>query len=62
MPHSKETLDVFPRAYRFADGYMHPAEAPGHGVDFDEALADKYPYDPAYLPVNRKLDGTLWDW
>jgi mannonate dehydratase len=62
MPHSKETLDVFPRAYRFADGYMHPAEAPGHGVEFDEELAGKYPYDPAYLPVNRKLDGTLWDW
>ena len=41
---------------------MHPAEAPGHGVEFDEELAGKYPYDPAYLPVNRKLDGTLWDW
>jgi mannonate dehydratase len=62
MPHSKDTLDVFPRAYRFADGYMYPADAPGHGVDFDEGVAGRYPYDPAYLPVNRKLDGTLWDW
>jgi mannonate dehydratase len=41
MPHPTETLDVFPRGYRFADGYMHPAEVPGHGVDFDEALAEK---------------------
>ena len=21
-----------------------------------------YPYDPAYLPVNRKLDGTVHSW
>ena len=21
-----------------------------------------YPYERAYLPVNRKIDGTLWDW
>ena len=28
----------------------------------DEALAAKYPYQRAYLPVNRKLDGTLTDW
>ena len=32
---------------------MHPGEAPGHGVDIDEALAAKYPYQRAYLPVNR---------
>ena len=33
-----------------------------HGVEFDEALAAKFPYERAYLPVNRKLDGTLWNW
>ncbi|WP_235424250.1 hypothetical protein, partial [Citrobacter koseri] len=22
----------------------------------------KYPYDPAYLPVARLEDGTLWNW
>ena len=31
-------------------------------LDIDEALAAKYPYDPAYLPVARLEDGTLWDW
>ena len=33
---------------------MHPGEAPGLGVDIDEALAAKYPYEPAYLPMARK--------
>jgi mannonate dehydratase len=31
-------------------------------VDLDEALAAEYPYQRAYLPINRKLDGTLTDW
>lgn len=62
MPHNAETDAVFPHAYRFADGYLHPGEAPGHGVDIDEALAAKYPYQRAYLPVARREDGTLWDW
>ena len=43
--------------------FLHPGEAPGHGVEIDEALAAKYPYQRAYLPVNRQQhDGTLWDW
>jgi mannonate dehydratase len=62
MPHTRETDDVFPHAYSFANGYLHPGDAPGHGVDIDERLAERFPYVPAYLPVNRKLDGTLWDW
>ncbi|HVZ83081.1 MAG TPA: D-mannonate dehydratase ManD [Terracidiphilus sp.] len=62
MPHSAETDAVFPHAYRFENGFMHPGNAPGLGVDLDEALAAKYPYQRAYLPVNRKLDGTLTDW
>ena len=62
MPHSTATLDVFPHGYRFANGYLHPAETPGHGVDFDETLAAKFPYERAYLPVSRKLDGTMWNW
>jgi mannonate dehydratase len=62
MRHTPETLDVFPRAYSYADGYMQPGDAPGHGVDFDEERAARYPYKRAYLPVNRKVDGTLWNW
>jgi mannonate dehydratase len=62
MPHAPETDRVFPHAYQFRDGALHPGEAPGLGVDLDEELASKYPYQRAYLPVNRKLDGTLHNW
>jgi len=62
MRHTAETDAVFPHAYTFANGMLHPGEAPGHGVDIDEQLAAKYPYKPAYLPVNRLEDGTLFNW
>ena len=39
-----------------------PARRTGHGVDIDEALAAKYPYQRAYLPVARLEDGTMWNW
>jgi len=62
MFHTEETDEVFPHQYHFSDGYLHPGEAAGHGVDIDEALAAKYPYKRAYLPVNRLEDGTLYNW
>ena len=62
MPHTSETDRVFPHAYRFADGVMHPGDKPGLGVDIDESAAAKFPYQPAYLPVSRLLDGTMHDW
>ena len=62
MPHSPETDRVFPHAYSFADGMMHPGEAPGLGVDIDEAAAAAFPYQRAYLPVARLMDGTMHDW
>ncbi|KTE27997.1 MULTISPECIES: D-mannonate dehydratase ManD [unclassified Sphingopyxis] len=62
MRHTPETDAVFPHAYRFADGMLHPGDAPGLGVDIDEALAADHPYARAYLPVNRLEDGTMWSW
>lgn len=62
MPHTAETDAVFPHHYSFERGMMHPGDAPGLGVDLDEKLAASYPYQRAYLPINRKLDGTLCDW
>ncbi len=62
MGYPEPALEVFPHAWRFDDGYMHPGETPGHGVDIDEKLAAKYPYERAYLPVARLEDGTLWNW
>ncbi len=63
MRHTEETDAVFPHAYTFKDGYLYPGERSGHGVDIDEKLAAKYPYQRAYLPVNRlQHDSTLWHW
>jgi mannonate dehydratase len=62
MRHTAETDAVFPHAYSFKDGFLHPGETPGHGVGLDERLAAKYPYRPASLPVNRLEDGTMHDW
>ncbi|MDY1006882.1 MULTISPECIES: D-mannonate dehydratase ManD [unclassified Sphingomonas] len=62
MPHTDETDAVFPHAYRFDAGMMHPGEAPGLGVDIDEALAETHDYRRAYLPVARLEDGTLCNW
>jgi mannonate dehydratase len=62
MPHSADTDRVFPHSYKFADGVMHPGDRPGLGVDIDEKLAATFPYQPAYLPVARLLDGTVHDW
>ncbi len=62
MGYHAETLDVFNVSYTFKDGLMHPGDKPGLGIDFDEELAKKYPYEPAYLPVARLEDGTLWNW
>jgi mannonate dehydratase len=62
MRHSDDTDRVFPHAYRFAGGALDPGDAPGLGVEIDEALAAQFPYQRAYLPINRKLDGTMHSW
>ncbi len=62
MRHTPETDAVFPHTYYFEDGYLHPGDEPGLGIDIDEKLAAKYPYDRAYLPVNRRVDGTMFNW
>ncbi|MDR7154947.1 mannonate dehydratase [Sphingobium xenophagum] len=62
MRHTPETDAVFPHAYTFADGAMHPGDAPGLGVDIDEELAAQYEYSRAFLPVNRLEDGTMFNW
>ncbi|AOG02321.1 hypothetical protein BSY18_1349 [Blastomonas sp. RAC04] len=62
MRHTPETDAVFPHAYTFADGAMHPGDEPGLGVDIDEELAAGYEYRRAFLPVNRLEDGTMYNW
>ena len=41
---------------------MYIGDKPGLGVDLNIDLAKKYPYQRAYLPVNRGEDGTMWNW
>ena len=62
MGHSDLTNEVFPHSYYLDGGYLYLTDGPGLGVDFDELLAEKHPYQQAYLPVNRLTDGTLTNW
>lgn len=62
MGYDPLTEEVFRPSYRFEDGYLHPGDAPGLGVDVDEVAAARFPYTRAYLPIARNLDGSMKDW
>lgn len=62
MGYADLTHEVFPHAWHFTDGHLHPGDAPGLGVDFDEKAAAAHPYAPAPLPVARRRDGSVTDW
>jgi mannonate dehydratase len=62
MEHSAATNSVFRQSLTFSDGFLHPGDAPGLGVELDEEAAAAFPYQPAYLPYNRLEDGTMHDW
>jgi mannonate dehydratase len=62
MPHPEVTNEVFKVNYRYEAGHLTLDDAPGIGVELDEAKAAKYPFQMASLPVARKSDGTLWNW
>jgi mannonate dehydratase len=62
MKHSAATHEVFEPSYQFADGMLSPAEDPGLGVSYVDSVAAAHPYEAAYLPVNRLLDGSMHDW
>ncbi len=40
-------------------GALYPNETPGLGVDVNEEQAAKYPYQPAYMPIVRRADGSM---
>ena len=62
MAHADETMEVFRSGVRFEDGMLDTAEVPGLGVEYDEKAAERFPYEPRYLPVARRLDGSVHDW
>ena len=53
-------LEVFPGCPTIKNGYLYVNEAPGFGIDINEALAKKYPYPdhPGYWEPVRRRDGT----
>lgn len=54
--------NVFSHPLSFEKGYIHLADKPGLGVEYNEERAAEYPYKRSYLPVTRLEDGTLWYW
>jgi len=62
MPPAAVTQSVFRHAFTFSGGYLHPGDEPGLGMELDEAAAASFPYQQAYLPYARLLDGTMHDW
>jgi mannonate dehydratase len=62
MSHLDPAGEVFRAGYRFDGGLLHLSDAPGLGVEFDEEVAARYPYQRRYLPVNRLRDGSVHDW
>ena len=57
------TYEVFPGTLRIKDGWLTPNEAPGWGIEIDEAAAARYPaqlsgHDEWAAGV-RRIDGAL---
>jgi len=63
MRHEDKIEEVFPNSYIFKDGYVSLDDNKiGLGVDINEELAAKYPYERKYLPINRLEDNGMWNW
>ncbi|MDR2372648.1 MAG: D-galactonate dehydratase family protein [Bifidobacteriaceae bacterium] len=63
MGHPPEAAEVFHTGLRLDGGYLHVSEAPGLGVEYDDAAAARFAdFSPKYLPVARRLDGSVHDW
>lgn len=59
MGYADLTMEVFRLSHPFERGHFTMSDAPGLGVEMNFDLAKKYPYERAYLPINRLEDGTL---
>jgi mannonate dehydratase len=63
-PFPPHTREVFPGCPEIKDGAMYAREAPGLGIDVDEALAAKFPFPPGatfshFWGTTRRRDGTV---
>jgi mannonate dehydratase len=52
--------EVFSATPRYADGHVTVSDAPGLGIDINEAAARKYPYKRFLRPAIHRADGTPW--
>ena len=54
--------DLFPVQMPFEKGYLLAPERPGLGIEFDESVVAKYPYEPGHTPALWRLDGSMTNW
>ncbi len=57
--HPEIVREVITGGPYFENGYLKISDAPGLGVDINEELAAKYPYQRNYLPIPRREDGSI---
>lgn len=63
MGYPDVAAEVFTTSYRLVSGHLEIDDTvPGLGVEVDVEAAERFPYDRKYLPVNRRLDGSMHDW
>lgn len=62
MGFTAETREVFRGGATYSDGMLHVIEEPGLGIEYDDDVAERFPYEPKYLPIARRLDGSIHDW
>jgi galactonate dehydratase len=54
--------DMLVEPLQVRDGYVQLPSAPGLGLRFDEALAERYPLQPLDTPHPTQADGSVADW
>ncbi|HLT91756.1 MAG TPA: enolase C-terminal domain-like protein [Woeseiaceae bacterium] len=47
--------------FAYERGYAHPPSRPGLGIDLDEKIAARYPYEPKHWSTLRTADGAYVD-
>jgi galactonate dehydratase len=49
---------------RMVDGFWQRPEAPGLGIEIDEAVCARHPFEPEILHTENAVmdDGTVVDW
>ena len=62
MGYPEPTSEVFHGGATYIDGMLMPSEEPGLGITYDDEAAARFEYTPKYLPVARRLDGSIHDW